>query len=111
MAVSREHVQRFRKGSQHVPSQGPQARQRSSGSLRCRSGAARPREDGRRSGQTGYAIEKINKHGIVDSGDALDKGIGCLTAERYKWLADELVRVGLLKQETDYTKAFDTRFS
>lgn len=62
-------------------------------------------------GQIEYAIDKINKYGIVDSGDALDKGIGCLTAERYKWVADELVKVGLLKQETDYTKAFDTRFS
>lgn len=62
-------------------------------------------------GQIEYAIDKINKYGIVDSGDALDKGIGCLTAERYKWLADELVKVGLLKQETDYTKAYDTRFS
>jgi len=62
-------------------------------------------------GQIEYAIEKISKYGIVDSGDALNKGIGCLTAERYKWLADELIRVGLLKQETDYTKAYDTRFS
>jgi len=62
-------------------------------------------------GQIEYAIDKINKYGIVDSGDALDKGIGCLTSERYKWLADELVKVGLLKAETDYTKAYDTRFS
>lgn len=62
-------------------------------------------------GQIEYAIDKINKYGIVDSGDALDKGIGCLTAERYKWLADELVKVGLLKQETDYNRAFDARFS
>ncbi|WP_439624696.1 ABC transporter substrate-binding protein [Shinella sp.] len=62
-------------------------------------------------GQIEYAIDKINKYGIVDSGDTLDKGIGCLTAERYKWLADELVKVKLLKADTDYTKAFDTRFS
>ncbi len=62
-------------------------------------------------GQIEYAIDKIKKYGIVDSGDALDKGIGCLTAERYKRLADELVKVKLLKPDTDYTKAFDTRFS
>lgn len=62
-------------------------------------------------GQIEYAIDKINKYGIVDSGDALDKGIGCLTAERYKWLADELVKVKLLKADTDYTKAYNTRFS
>ncbi|WP_312361272.1 ABC transporter substrate-binding protein [Agrobacterium sp.] len=62
-------------------------------------------------GQIEYAIDKMKQYGIVDSGDALDKGIGCLTAERYKWLADELVKVKLLNAETDYTKAFDARFS
>lgn len=62
-------------------------------------------------GQIAYAIDKIKQYGIVDSGDALDKGIGCLTAERYKQLADELVKVGLLQADTDYRQAFDTRFS
>lgn len=62
-------------------------------------------------GQIEYAIDKMKQYGIVDSGDALDKGIGCMTAERYKWLADELVKVKLLEPDTDYTKAFDTRFS
>ncbi|WP_114835700.1 ABC transporter substrate-binding protein [Agrobacterium tumefaciens] len=62
-------------------------------------------------GQIEYAIDKMKQYGIVDSGDALDKGIGCMTAERYKQLADELVKVKLLKPDTDYTKAFDTRFS
>ncbi len=62
-------------------------------------------------GQIEYAIDKMKQYGIVDSGDALDKGIGCLTAERYKWLADELVKVKLLRPDTDYTKAFDTSFS
>lgn len=62
-------------------------------------------------GQIEYAIDKMKQYGIVDSGDALDRGIGCMTAERYKQLADELVKVKLLKADTDYTKAFDTRFS
>ncbi|MFN3717367.1 MAG: ABC transporter substrate-binding protein [Rhizobium rhizophilum] len=62
-------------------------------------------------GQIEYAIEKIKSYGIVDSGDTLEKGIGCMTAERYKQLADELVKVKLLNPDTDYTKAFDTRFS
>ncbi|OJY74993.1 ABC transporter substrate-binding protein [Rhizobium sp. 60-20] len=62
-------------------------------------------------GQIEYAIDKIKEYGIVDSGDALTKGIGCLTAEHYKRFAEELVKVKLLKPETDYTKAFDTRFS
>ena len=62
-------------------------------------------------GQIAYAIDKIKQFGIVDSGDALDKGIGCMRAERYKALFDELVEVKLLKADTDYTKAFDDRFS
>ncbi|TCP74754.1 NitT/TauT family transport system substrate-binding protein [Rhizobium sp. PP-CC-2G-626] len=62
-------------------------------------------------GQIEYAIDKMKHYGIVDSGAALDKGIGCMTAERYKWLAEELITAKLLKPETDYTKAFDTRFS
>lgn len=62
-------------------------------------------------GQIAYAIEKIKEFGIIDSGDALTKGIGCLTADRYEHFAAELVKVKLLKPGTDYTKAFDTRFS
>lgn len=62
-------------------------------------------------GQIAYAIEKIKQYGIVDSGDALDKGIGCMCAERYKALFDELVKVKLLRADTDYAKAFDGRFS
>jgi NitT/TauT family transport system substrate-binding protein len=62
-------------------------------------------------GQIDYAIDKINAYGIVDSGDTLEKGIGCLTETRYKQLFDELVKVKLLKSDADYTKAFDTRFS
>ncbi len=62
-------------------------------------------------GQIAYAIDKIKRYGIVDSGDALEKGIGCMTAERYRQLADELVRAKLIRPDTDPAKAFDTRFS
>ena len=62
-------------------------------------------------GQIEYAIDKIKEYGIIDSGDAIDKGIGCMTAARYRELADELIRAKLLQASTDYTKAFDTRFS
>jgi NitT/TauT family transport system substrate-binding protein len=62
-------------------------------------------------GQIEYAIGKLKEFGIVDSGDALDKGIGCLTAEHYTQFAKTLVSVKLLKPDTDVTKAFDTHFS
>ncbi|RAX37857.1 ABC transporter substrate-binding protein [Rhizobium tropici] len=62
-------------------------------------------------GQIDYAIDKLREYGIVDSGDALDKGIGCLTAERYTQFAKTLVSLKLLMPDTDVSKAFDTRFS
>ncbi len=62
-------------------------------------------------GQIGYAVDKMKQYGIVDSGDALTNGIGCLRAERYKQLFDELVKVKLLQPGTDYTKAFDPSFT
>jgi NitT/TauT family transport system substrate-binding protein len=62
-------------------------------------------------GQIAYAVTKIRDYGIVDSGDSLDKGIGCITADRYRKLADDLIRAKLLRSDADYTKAFDTRFS
>jgi NitT/TauT family transport system substrate-binding protein len=61
--------------------------------------------------QIEYAIAKIKEFGIVDSGDAIEGGIGCIRADRYKELFDELVAVNLIRSDTNYTKAFDTRFS
>lgn len=62
-------------------------------------------------GQIEYAIEKIKEYGIIDSGDALDKGIGCMTAERSMKFAAELIQAKLLKPDLDYGQAYDTRFS
>lgn len=63
------------------------------------------------SDQIAYALEKMKQYGIVDSGDALEKGIGCMTADRYKQLFETLVQVKLVQSDLDYTKAFDARFS
>jgi NitT/TauT family transport system substrate-binding protein len=62
-------------------------------------------------GQIAYAIEKMKAYGIVDSGDALEKGIGCMTEARYKMLFEELVKVELLRPELDYKTAFNASFS
>lgn len=61
--------------------------------------------------QIGYAVDKIKAYGLIDSGDAIAFGIGCLKAERYKRLFDDLVRLEIVRADTDYTTAFDTRFS
>jgi NitT/TauT family transport system substrate-binding protein len=62
-------------------------------------------------GQIDYAIAVMKQYGIIDSGEALEKGIGCLSAGRYKQLFDDLVKANLIESTTDYAKAFDTRFS
>ena len=61
-------------------------------------------------GQIAYSIAKIKEFGIVESGEALDKGIGCITDDHYKKFYDEMVAIKVVKADTDYTKAFTTKF-
>ncbi len=62
-------------------------------------------------GQIAYSIAKMKEYGILESGAALEKGIGCMTAEHYKKFFDDGVAIKLFKAETDYTKAFTTQFT
>lgn len=61
-------------------------------------------------GQIAYSIAKMKEYGIIESGDSLDKGIGCITDAHYKTFFDEMVAIKVFKPETDYTKAFTTKF-
>lgn len=61
-------------------------------------------------GQLAYSVAKLNEYGILESGDALDKGVGCMTDERYKKFFTSMVAVKVFKPDTDYTKAFTTKF-
>ena len=61
-------------------------------------------------GQIAYSIAKMKEYGIIESGDGLDKGIGCITDAHYKKFFDEMVAIKVFKPETDYTKAFTTKF-
>lgn len=61
-------------------------------------------------GQIAYSIAKMKEYGIVESGDALDKGIGCITDAHYKKFFDEMVKIKLFDADTDYKKAFDAQF-
>jgi len=62
-------------------------------------------------GQIAYSIAKMKEYGILESGAATDKGIGCMTEERYKKFFDDGVAIKLFKAETDYKKAFAPQFS
>ncbi|AVA22635.1 ABC transporter substrate-binding protein [Rhizobium sp. LEGMi198b] len=62
-------------------------------------------------GQIAYSIAKMKEYGIVESGDALDKGIGCITDAHYKKFFDEMVQIKVFTADTDYKKAFDPQFA
>jgi NitT/TauT family transport system substrate-binding protein len=61
-------------------------------------------------GQLAYSIAKMKEYGIVVSGDATDKGIGCMTDARWKAFYDTGVGIGLFPAGLDYAKAYDAQF-
>ncbi|MDR3373505.1 MAG: ABC transporter substrate-binding protein [Ancalomicrobiaceae bacterium] len=61
-------------------------------------------------GQIAFSIAKMKEYGILESGEALSKGIGCMTDEKYKAFFDTLVKIKVVKADTDYKKAFTTKF-
>lgn len=61
-------------------------------------------------GQIEYSIGKLKEYGIVVSGDAETKGIGCITDERYKGFRDSMVEIGVVDKDLDISKAYTTQF-
>jgi NitT/TauT family transport system substrate-binding protein len=60
--------------------------------------------------QIAYSIARMKDYGIVDSGDALARGIGVMTQERNKSFFDKMVQAGVVKAGLDYRRAYDLRF-
>jgi len=60
--------------------------------------------------QIAYSIAKIKEYGIVDSGDALEKGIGAMTDERMKDFFDKMVKAGVVPADLDYKKSYTLQF-
>jgi NitT/TauT family transport system substrate-binding protein len=61
-------------------------------------------------GQIAYSIAKMKEYGIVDSGDTLTKGIGCMTEARMKEFYTKLSNAKVIKADMDTSKAFTTKF-
>ena len=57
-----------------------------------------------------YAIGRIKAEGIVDSGDALELGIGALTEERVGDFYDKMVDAGVVEDGIDWRASFSTEF-
>ena len=57
-----------------------------------------------------YAVGKMKSEGIVDSGDALELGIGALTEERVGVFYRKMVDAGVVGEGLDWRAAFSTEF-
>jgi NitT/TauT family transport system substrate-binding protein len=60
--------------------------------------------------QLAYSVAKMKEYGIAVSGDAVDKGIGCMTDARWKEYFDMGVGIGMFTEGADYTTAYTTEF-
>jgi NitT/TauT family transport system substrate-binding protein len=60
--------------------------------------------------QIAFSIDEMKKHGVVDSGDALNLGIGAMTDARWKDFFDKMVEIGMVAPNTDYKKAYTLQF-
>lgn len=60
--------------------------------------------------QLAYSVEKMKEYGIVDSGDALELGIGAMTDERMRSFFDKMVAAGLFPADLDYARAYTLAF-
>ena len=52
----------------------------------------------------------MKEYGIVDSGDALELGVGAMTNARMASFFDKMVRAGVVKANLDYRKSYTLRF-
>jgi NitT/TauT family transport system substrate-binding protein len=57
-----------------------------------------------------YSAAQMKDYGIVDSGDALELGIGAMTDARMAGFFDKMVRAGVVKANLDYRKSYTLRF-
>jgi NitT/TauT family transport system substrate-binding protein len=57
-----------------------------------------------------YSVNQMKDYGIVDSGDALQLGVGAMTDARMKEFFDKMVRAGVVKANLDYRKSYTLQF-
>ncbi|MEM7724347.1 MAG: hypothetical protein AAF376_18535 [Pseudomonadota bacterium] len=57
-----------------------------------------------------YAIDKMIEWGIVDSGDAVEMGIGAMTPEVIGGFYEDMVEIGIVDAGLDWESSFTTDF-
>jgi len=57
-----------------------------------------------------FSTAKMKEYGIVDSGDALNFGIGAMQEAKIKNFFDKMVKAGVVKSDVNWRKSFDASF-
>jgi NitT/TauT family transport system substrate-binding protein len=57
-----------------------------------------------------YSVARMKEYGIVDSGDALELGIGAMTDARMASFYDKMVRAAVVKANLDYRRSYTLSF-
>jgi len=57
-----------------------------------------------------FSTAKMKDYGIVDSGDALNYGIGAMQEAKIKNFFDKMVKAGVVKADVNWRKSFDASF-
>jgi NitT/TauT family transport system substrate-binding protein len=57
-----------------------------------------------------FSTAKMKEYGIVDSGDALNLGIGAMQEARIKSFFDKMVKAGVVRADVNWKKSFDATF-
>ncbi len=60
--------------------------------------------------QIAFSLAKMKEYGIVDSGEALVKGVGAMSDERVKSFYDKMTKAGVIKPGLDVKAAYTLRF-
>ena len=57
-----------------------------------------------------FKLQQMRDRGVVESGDALTRGIGAMTDARWKSFFDTMARAGVYKADVDYKAAYTLQF-
>lgn len=61
-------------------------------------------------GQIDYTISKMKEYGLLESGEALEKGIGCMVDANIQDFYDKMVAANVVKAGLDFKKAYTTEY-
>jgi len=61
--------------------------------------------------QIAYTVQTMKDYGLVDSGDTLEKGIGCITDARVQDFYNKMVEAKVTKPGLDLSKVYSTQYT